>query len=146
MIGAPSIGKEISYISRTLSRYLDAKTAHLGLGAASIPILTYLYDNEGVHQDILAEALQFDKSSAARAVARLEKEGYVTKRPDLSNRRRNIIRTTERARSVKREILDILRGVTEQLFTGFSEKEVALYFELSRKIHINAALMLKEIK
>ena len=125
---------------------MDRKAAHLGLGAATIPILTFLYDNEGVHQDILAEALQYDKSSAARAVARLERQGYITKTPDPSNRRRNIICTTPRARETREEILKILKRITEQLFIGFNEDEIAVYFELTQNLSHNAAAMLKEIK
>lgn len=45
----------------------------------TIPFLTYLYEHDGIHQDILARDLQFDKSSAARAVASLEKHGYLQK-------------------------------------------------------------------
>ncbi len=146
MAAPRSIGKQISTISRSLSMFMDAKAAHLGLGSATIPILAYLYDNEGVHQDVLAEALHFDKSSAARALTRLEKEGYITKKTDISNRRRNIIRTTEKARTAKQEIFHILKHITEQLFTGFSEDEVTQYFELNQKIHNNAAFMLRDIK
>lgn len=141
-----SIGKQISTISRCLSMILDIKTAHLGLSAATIPILTFLYANDGVHQDILAEALQFNKSSAARAVARLAKEGYITKTADPSNRRRNIILTTQKAHDVRQEILRILKGLTEDLFTDFSEEEIDRYFDLTRKIHARTAHMLKEIK
>ena len=146
MTTSPSVGKQIAYISRTLSRYLDVKLDHLGLGSGTIHVLTCLYENDGVHQDILAEAIQFDKSSAARAVGRLEKEGYVTKKPDLTNRRRNIVRITEKALKVKGEILIILKGITEYLFIGFSEEEMTQYYELSLKINRNATLMLKEIK
>ena len=141
-----SIGKQISTISRCLSMVVDIKTAHLGLGAATIPIITFLYDNDGVHQDILAKALQFNKSSAARAVARLVKEGYIAKTADPSNRRRNIIRITQKTHDAWPEILRILKSVTEDLFTDFSEKEIELYFDLTQKIHARMSHMLREIK
>ena len=141
-----SIGKQISTISRCMSMVLDMRTAHLGLSAATIPILTFLYNNDGVHQDILAERLQFNKSSAARAVARLAKAGYITKTVLPSNRRRNIIRITQKTYDAWPEILRILKGVTDDLFTDFSEEEIELYFDLTQKIHSRMGHMLRELK
>ncbi|WP_022664504.1 MarR family winged helix-turn-helix transcriptional regulator [Desulfospira joergensenii] len=141
-----SIGKKISFISRSMGRYIDAKTRHLELGNFTIPFLTYLFENNGVHQDVLAEALLFDKSSAARAVALLEKRGYVTKTPDPENGRKNIIRTTPKAGAVRAELHGILKKTTRELFAGFSKTEIETYFDLSFRIHENAVNMVKEIK
>jgi len=141
-----SIGKQISTISRCLATIVDIKMAHLGLSAATIPVIGYLYDNEGVHQDVLAEALQFDKSSATRSLVRLVKEGYVTKTVDSANKRRNIIRCTEKARAVKQEIFHILKSITDDVFLNFSEEEIEQYFYFTQKIHTNAMNMLREIK
>lgn len=141
-----SIGKLISTISIFLSTIMDIKMAHLGLSAATVPVIDFICDNEGVSQGAVAEALQFDKSSAARSLAHLVKEGYVSKTVDPSNRRRNIIRTTEKARAAKQEISRLLKTNTDELFVNFSEDEVEQYFYLTEKIHTNAMNMLKGIK
>lgn len=141
-----SIGKNISYISRSLGRYIDLKTKHLHIGNFTIPFLAYLYENDGVHQDLLAKDLQFDKSSAARAVASLEKHGYLTKTPDPENRRRNTIKITEKALGIKEEVYQILKQTTKKLFTGFSESQIAAYFEYTERINLTAKAMLKERK
>ena len=137
-----SIGKSISFISRSLGRYIDSKTKHLGLSHFTVPFLTYLYEHDGVHQDELAENLQFDKSSAARAVSALEKSGYVTKTPDLNNRRRNTIKITKKALAIKPELFQILELTTKKLFEGFSADQVELYFESTDHINLNAQTML----
>lgn len=139
-----SIGKSISYISRSLGRYIDLKTKHLNLGNSTIPFLTYLYGRDGVHQDLLAKDLHFDKSSAARAVASLEKHGYLTKTIDPENRRRNIIKITEKALEAKDEVYQILKQTTEKLFKGFSESQIEAYFEYTEQINLTAKAMLKE--
>lgn len=139
-----SIGKEISTISRYLALIIDREMAHLGLSAATIPVLTFLYDNEGLHQDILAQALHFDKSSATRAVARLVRQGYVTKTVDPANRRRNIIRTTVKAQAIREEILGQLRQLTADLFADFSTEERQQYFALTERIHLRTIQKLRE--
>ncbi len=141
-----SIGKQITTISRCLSTIVDIKLGYLGLNAATVPVIGFIYDNEGVSQDVVAEALQFDKSSATRSLARLEKEGYVSKTTDHSNRRRNIIRSTEKARAAKQEIFRQLKNITDELFVNFSEDEIEQYFYLTKKIHTDAMKMLRRIK
>ncbi len=141
-----SIGKQITTISRFLSTIMDIKMAHLGLSAATVPVLCFIYDNEGVYQDAVAEALQFDKSSATRSLANLIKEGYISKTVDPSNRRRNIIRTTEKARAAKQEIFRLLKRNTDELFVNFSEDEIEQYFYLTEKIHTEAMKILKGLK
>lgn len=141
-----SIGKEISTIARHMGLILDSRIAHLGLGAATIPAITFLYENEGASQDALAESLQFNKSSAARAVLRLEKEGYLTRTVDPANRRRNILLTTEKARSVKDEIYLILKGLTNDVFTDFSEADIEQYYHLTQKISTRVVQMQRETK
>lgn len=139
-----SIGKNISYISRSLGRYIDMKTKHLNVSNFTIPFLTYLYEHNGIHQDMLAKDLQFDKSSAARAVASLERHGYLTKTIDPENRRRNIIKITEKALGIKEEVYQILKQTTEKLFAGFSESQIDAYFVYTEQINLTAKAMLKE--
>lgn len=141
-----SIGKQISTLAKSLSAIVDKKLASLGLNAATLPVIDFLYENDGVHQDVLAEALQFDKSSATRSVERLLEEGYVTKTVDPSNRRRNIIQCTEKALAAKKDLIRTLKSVTDELFLHFSEEEIEQYFSLTRKIDTRAKSILKELK
>lgn len=141
-----SIGKEIGTIARYMGLILDSRIAHLGLGAATIPAITFLYDNEGASQDALAESLKFNKSSVARAVLRLEKEGYLTRTVDPANRRRNILRTTEKARSVEDEIYKILKRLTDDVFADFSEADIEQYFHLTKIISARVVQMQRETK
>jgi DNA-binding MarR family transcriptional regulator len=137
-----SIGKNISSIARALSRYIDQETAHLRLSNATVPFLTYLYEHEGVHQDEMARTLQFDKSSAARAIKTLEKLGYVARETDRSNKRRNVVTVTAPGRSIQEELYEILRRSTKRIFTGFSENEIDIYFRCTDRINANINRMI----
>jgi DNA-binding MarR family transcriptional regulator len=137
-----SIGKNISYIARALSRYIDQETKHLQLSNATVPFLTYLYEHEGIHQDEMAKNLQFDKSSAARSIKTLETLGYIKKITDRGNKRRNIVTVTELGRGIQDELYSILRECTKHIFTGFSQEEIELYFAYTEKINKNVMKML----
>ena len=141
-----SIGKSISYISRSLGRYIDSEAKHLNLGHFTLPFLTYLYEHNGVHQDLLAKDLQYDKSSAARAVASLEKNGYIRKTIDQNNRRRNTIEITDKAMDIREELYQILMLTNQKLFTGFSESQIEVYFEYTERLNMAIKAMLEEEK
>ena len=139
-----SIGKELTFIARNLNRYLDIKTAHLHLSSATIPFLTYLYVNDGIHQDEMAENLHFDKSSVARAIKVLQQKGYVNKAVDPRMKRRNIITVTALGLSIKNELLRILESITERALKGFSADEIESYFKLTEMIDQNTQQMLRD--
>jgi DNA-binding MarR family transcriptional regulator len=141
---ARSIGKEISYIARSLNRYLDAKTRHLNLSSATVPFLAYLCMHDGVYQDEMAADLHFDKSSVTRAITALEKRGYVNRLVDPRIKRRNLITVTEAGLSLKDELIQILSQTTERLFAGFSPEEREVYFQSTEKINQNIKLMLSD--
>jgi len=117
---------------------------HLNLSHFTIPFITYLYEHDGVHQDELAEKLQYDKSSAARAVSALVQQGYATKHIDETNKRRNIIEITAKGLSTKEELISILMETTDSLFNNFSSSEKNEYFELMNKIENNICSMLAD--
>lgn len=143
---ARSIGKLITYIARHLNRYVDRETAHLRLSSATVPFLTYLYEHNGVHQDEMAENLQFDKSSAARAVKVLEQRGYVTKVIDSNNKRRNVVTLTNRGFSIQDELAEILEQTTNRLFADFRASEIDRYFKTTQKINQNLRKMMNDQK
>jgi len=136
-----SIGKEISEISRTMSRFVDKEVAHLKLSNATVPFIAQLLSQDGVHQEELAEKLHFDKSSAARALTSLEKAGYVVRVQDSQNKRRNIIYVTESGRAVRDELIQILASLTKRLFEGFSDEEISEYYAKTEKLRKNLMRM-----
>lgn len=141
-----SIGKQISEISRNLSRYTDIKTGELGLTSATVPFIAYLLDRDGVHQEEMAEKLHFDKSSATRAVTALEKLGYVKRVTDKNNKRRNLIYITKKAESIRTELFSALSSLTADLFEGFSEEERESFFAGAKKIDGNLIKLLGKDK
>jgi len=143
---ARSIGKLVTYIARHLNRYVDLETAHLNLSSATVPFLTYLCEHNGVHQDEMAENLQFDKSSAARAVKALEQRGYVTKVIDPNNKRRNVVTLTKLGLSIQDELSEILKQTTNRLFADFRASEIDRYFKNTEKINQNLKKMMKDQK
>ena len=141
-----SIGKQITHVARYLNRCIDLKTAHLGVGSATIPFLTYLYEHDGIHQEEMAVNLQFDKSSVTRAVKALEQKGYVRKTVDPEVKRKNRLTVTSQGLGIRDELHEILRQSTREVFRGFSPGEIAFYFKFTEKINRNIERIISELK
>lgn len=131
------------YIGRLLQRAYRASAdlaarklnerGHTGLSLATTVALTQL-DLEGTRISVLAERAGMTKQSMGQLVAELESLGYVSRLPDLADRRATLVQFTEAgwrflldAAAVKREIeaeyaallgadgLDALRTMLEKM-------------------------------
>lgn len=123
-----SIGRYISIIHRYFRIYLDRELREYNIGSGQFHILKVLYDHDGISQDEIGKYLNQDKSTTAKNIKKLVKEGYIIRRVDRADRRAYKIYLAEKARRIKPKILKILRRWTDILSTGFKgeEKEEAL--------------------
>jgi DNA-binding MarR family transcriptional regulator len=103
------------------------------LGSGQFHFLMMLYRKDGINQENLAEELRLDKATSARAIKKLEDNGYITRKKDKSDRRCYNVYLTEKAKKIQPTIKKILRKWTKQLLHGFStEEETQLYKFLER--------------
>lgn len=116
-----------------------------GIGACDRPYLFYLCRHPGVSQEALAAALFVNKSSVARRLAHLEKEGYVTRTPDENDRRVLIVSPTERARALLPHLQEIAGEWNKIITDGFTDEEIALFSELINKAYANARQKVEEM-
>lgn len=79
--------RHIALLYRRMLRELDRELTPLGLGPGRYPYLFALYVEDGRSQQALADAVGTDKAAAARALARLEADGYVRRASDPVDRR-----------------------------------------------------------
>jgi len=108
------------------------------LGSGQFHFLMMLYRRDGVNQETLAETLHIDKATSARAIKKLEQQGFVTKKRDENDRRNYNIFLTEKAKKIKPKIKDILNDWTKILLKDISKEEQNQLFNLLEKIAQNA--------
>ena len=74
--GQDSPAKWISILYRYGQSYVNGRLKPVGRGNGGFLFLIKLYQNEDIRQDDLAAMLKFDKTTVARALSRLEKDGF----------------------------------------------------------------------
>jgi len=138
-----SIGRWISLLYRYGQIYMSRKMQPYGIGKGQFMFLIKLFEKDGLSQDELAESLNFDKGTTARALRKLEQEDYVVREKNVGDRRSNRVFLTGKARDIKPALFTVLGNWTEILATGFSTEEKQQVLRLLEKMANNAAKLAK---
>ena len=137
------VGKNITSLARMARAYVDPCVAPFGLNFTLVQILILLFERDGVSQHEVGCQLHIDKGAMARAIKKLEDDGYVTRESHPTDERAYRVLLTERARRDEPAIRAILRGWTAGATRGLAEAEFAQLAELLARMVGNAAEMLR---
>ena len=140
MIKHKSVGRIISCIHRYTQIHLNNKLKCFKIGIGQLNFLMKLYNKDGINQETLAHCLKIDKATSARAIYKLEKEGFVLRKKDKIDKRAYKIYLTKKAKDLQLKIRNITKEWTNILLTDFSEKEKKLLFSFLERIAQNATL------
>lgn len=113
----------LSAVARRIERDWDAHLARWDLNHASLPVLAMLAGGPRSQRE-LAAGMDVTEQTMSRVVARLERTGYVVRRPSLQDRRRHEVALTATGRAVLGEAGD--PDVAEELgVRGLPPQDVA---------------------
>lgn len=123
---APSdvpLGVFISIIHRTRIIHLNNELRDLEITASQIPFLIHLSHKEGITQDDLAVHLHIDKGTVARALKKLEDNGFIYREINPRNRRKYLLFLTEKGRQIVPKIYGIDKEWEKSVCSNFSDTE-----------------------
>lgn len=129
---APLIGW-IHNISKNQLKYLNSRIQELNLNR-EIRYIMMIYDNPNCSQDDLVNIYGESKANMAKALKKLEEDGYIIREVNPENRRKYMLKTTEKADALVPKIRQISLDWEEQV--GISEEDIELK-EKIRQIAIN---------
>jgi DNA-binding MarR family transcriptional regulator len=122
-------GYILSDAARLMRTVFDRRVRALGLTRSQWLVLTRLHRRPGASQTELAEMLEVEKASAGRMVDRMERNGWVARRPDAADRRVNRIYLTREAERVHARMWVIAEATVDDALAGLAARERA---ELTR--------------
>lgn len=82
-----SVGFLLHDVARMMRAQFDRRAQELGLTRAQWRVLVHLAPREGLNQAALAEILEIDTVTLGRHIDRLERAGWLERRPDPGDRR-----------------------------------------------------------
>lgn len=123
--------------NRLLLKRFEERVAARGLSAAQWRLLAGLVHEEGVAQARLAEILDIEPISVSRLLDRMEKGGWIERRPHPQDRRMRLIHTTEQGRVAYEEIKSVAVSVYEEALDGLSQHQRETMFAALATVNEN---------
>lgn len=118
-----SMGKYISILYRSGAMYFNHNFQDCNIGSGQYPFIIFLSRNEGVTQEEMSSSLYIDKGTTAKAIKKLEQEGYVRREIDTKDKRAYRVYLTEKGRIVTLNIFKVLHSWNDILTSDFTEEE-----------------------
>jgi DNA-binding MarR family transcriptional regulator len=144
--GSDVLDAVFSDLVRAETRLYNAVTervkAEAGVGAGHFELLRHVRDHPGARVADLASAFAIGAGTTSKIVDRMEKEGWIERRPNPANRRSSLLALTPAGESVvsgaepawRAALQDLLGGaVTRDQFTALSLALGALRSDLEQR-------------
>jgi DNA-binding MarR family transcriptional regulator len=126
----------IAHIYRNNLAYMAKELEAYRIGSGQFEFLLFLYHKDGVSQETIAKTLKVSKSTIARAIQNLEKEGYVYRERDKSDLRAYKVYLTDKGKEMRNIIFKKQASFIDILFSDFTFEEKEIFRLLIHKASI----------
>jgi MarR family transcriptional regulator for hemolysin len=137
------VGFLISDVARLLRTAFDRRVRRLGLTRSQWLVINRLYRRPGATQSELAEMLEVDKATAGRMVDRMEKKGWVVRRPDAADRRVNRLHLTPEVDLIQLQLVQIADRTVDDALAALSPRQRDQFAQAMRRVKRQLQAMLE---
>lgn len=118
-----SLGYVVNHFARLMARDLDARIKPHGIALGAFPALLQLWEKDGLTQKELVAKLGIEQPTLAATLARMERDGFVTRRRDQGDARVQRIRLTDKAKALRDVAHAEASAINEKALSGLSDQE-----------------------
>jgi DNA-binding MarR family transcriptional regulator len=129
--------REIGMIARALDSISNIEFKEYDLTKGQYLYLVRICENPGIIQEKLAELIKVDRTTAARAIKKLEINGFIEKRDDQLNKKIKKLFPTDKGKHVYPFIKRENDYSNDVALDGFSEEEAENIFHLLQRVRKN---------
>ncbi|WNQ13120.1 MarR family transcriptional regulator [Paenibacillus aurantius] len=129
--------REIGMIARALDSISNIEFKDLDLTRGQYLYLVRICETPGIIQEKVAEMIKVDRTTAARAVKKLEMNGFIEKGDDEHNKKIKKLFPTEKGKAVYPFIKRENDHSNTVALRGFSESEEEILYNLLQRIRRN---------
>lgn len=113
---------------------VEMRLAKYDLVKGQASLLLLIRDNDGITQNELANIIGIRESSMSVRLDKLERNGYVIREIDEENLKKKKIYITASGKTASVQCRKILREFDEQLFNGFTKKDIKQFEKYLNKM------------
>lgn len=126
--------KDISTLYRKMNMSVNSRLSPLGLSSAKAMFLFCLHDHEPMSQVEICRELDMDKSTVAKMLMRLEKDGLVTKAVNPNDVRSFLVKLTGKAATLVPAAREIHKDWLDAVTDNLSDLEKRNFLELMERV------------
>lgn len=134
MIFEDCICFQLGRIARKITKHYKDKIAPFGLTHGQFFMLVALMEEDGILAGQLAAKVALDRATTTGLLDRLQREGWIERRPDKKDRRALRIHMTERALSQRDKFFHIFEEINGHFLNRFSSEEWKAFQVLLAKL------------
>jgi DNA-binding MarR family transcriptional regulator len=97
----------------------------IGLYRGQPPVLRALREQEGLTHTELAARLHVTPATITKMIQRMERTGFVVRRPDAEDQRVSRVYLTDAGRAIQSEMRRVMQAIEAETFAGFTLEERA---------------------
>lgn len=129
----------IHELSRLISADFDRAMGDYDLRHAQWWALMHIHQYEGATQSELAAVMQLGRASAGKVIERIEKHGWIERRPDPDDHRVRRIYLTDKSQPIFKAMTEEGRNLFGRLLGGFAAGETQTMLDSLRRLKANAS-------
>ena len=118
-----SLGKLLGRVCRLYRGRMHALWDEMGLYRGQPFLLGVLWEQEGIPHSEIAAHMHVSPATVTNMIKRMEKAGFVTRRPDAHDQRVSRVYLTDAGRAIRDRVEERWQEVEDQVFGGLSAQE-----------------------
>jgi DNA-binding MarR family transcriptional regulator len=132
-----TIGYLLAHVCRAHHTRVRARLHELGLYRGQQFVLCALWEEEGVTHSELADHLNVHPATVSNGLKRMERAGFVERRPDPEDQRVSRVYLTDAGREIRGAVEGVWATLEEQTLKGFSAEDQATLECLLERVYEN---------
>ncbi|PJN90970.1 MarR family winged helix-turn-helix transcriptional regulator [Bacillus sp. mrc49] len=129
--------REIGMIARALDSISNIEFKDFDLTKGQYLYLVRICENPGIIQEKVAEMIKVDRTTAARAIKKLENQGFIVKKNDDYNKKIKKLYPTDKGDRVYVYLKKEGEYTDKVALAGLSPEEIEAMFHLLHKVRKN---------
>ena len=129
--------REVGMIERALDSISNIEFKDINLSNLQFLYVVRIYEHPGIIAEQLANLIKLDRTTLARAVRRLEKQGYVYRESDPDNKKIKHLYVTEKGKQIYPFIIRENSHSNEVALQGFTPEEAQQVHDYLKRIRQN---------
>jgi len=109
----------------------------IGVTVEQFAVLAMLYYQNGINQQEISAQLDRDKTTIARVISIMEKNGWIRREMDKGDRRGKVILLTAKGRALQQRAVEVSGKLYMNAMNGVSHAELKMALALMDKISSN---------